>query len=203
MNSGPTAERVYDAIKRRIMERGFHPGERIDPAHLSDELASSVTPVRDALHRLVGEYLVEARTSEGFHLPHIDGPGLEDLYDWNVQLLTVALNGRSPLSKRVVPDPASPDLTHPETAVADLFARIAARTGNAEHAREIASLNDRLHAVRLGEARLLSDCEEEYSNLLAAFEADELPRMRTQIRAYHRRRRATVAEIIRALYRGG
>ena len=203
MNSGPTAERVYDAIKRRIMEGGFHPGERIDPAHLSDELHSSVTPVRDALHILTGEGLIETRTSEGFHVPAIDGPGLEDLYDWNAQLLTVALNGRSPLSKRFVPNPASPDLTHPETAVADLFARIAARTGNAEHAREIASLNDRLHAVRLGEARLLSDCGEEYSNLLEAFEAVELPRMRTRIRAYHRRRRAAVAEIIRALYRGG
>ncbi len=203
MNSGATADRVYDAIKRRIKERAFHPGERLDPALLADELASSVTPVRDALHRLTGENLIETRTSEGFHLPQVDGPGLEDLYDWNAQLLTVALKGwRSP-PKREARDFVPPDLSQPATAVADLFARIAALSGNAEHAREIASLNDRLQAVRLAEAQLLNGCEEELGTLLAAFEAEDLPRLRTGIGTYHRRRRTAVAEIVRALYRAG
>src|SRR3546814_5703166 len=79
MNSGHTAERVYDAIKQRIMAHEFRPGDRLDPAVLAELLASSVTPVRHALHMLAGEGLVEARTSGGFHLPSIDEPGLEDL----------------------------------------------------------------------------------------------------------------------------
>lgn len=203
MNSGPTAERVYDAIKRRIQERAFHPGERLDPAQLADELASSVTPVRDALHRLAGENLVETRTSEGFHLPQVDGPGLEDLYDWNAQILTLALNGRAAPPGHEVRDRSSLDLSQLAAATAGLFGRIVARSGNAEHAREIASLNDRLHAVRLAELQLLNGCEDELTSLDAVFANNDLKRLRAQIRAYHRRRRSAVAEIIRALYRAG
>ncbi|MGK4455738.1 GntR family transcriptional regulator, partial [Klebsiella pneumoniae] len=59
MNSGPTAERVHEALKRRIMGREFRPGDRLDPAVLAAPLSSSVTPVRDALHLLTGEGLVE------------------------------------------------------------------------------------------------------------------------------------------------
>ncbi|QCI78807.1 GntR family transcriptional regulator [Hankyongella ginsenosidimutans] len=44
---------------------------KLEPAGLAAELNSSVTPVRDALHRLAGERLVESWTSEGFHLPHV------------------------------------------------------------------------------------------------------------------------------------
>ena len=32
MNSGATAERVYDVLKRRIMDHAFKPGDRLDPA---------------------------------------------------------------------------------------------------------------------------------------------------------------------------
>lgn len=55
-----TFGRVYAAIKQQLLEGAFRPGERIEPAILSDELGASVTPVRDALHRLAGERLVEA-----------------------------------------------------------------------------------------------------------------------------------------------
>src|SRR3546814_20892343 len=75
-------ERVYDAIKQRIMAHEFRPGDRLDPAVLAELLASSVTPGRDALHMLAGEGLVEARTSGGFHLPSIDEPGPEDVSAW-------------------------------------------------------------------------------------------------------------------------
>ena len=52
MNAGPTAERVYDTLKRAMMERRFRPGDRLDPAMLAEDLNSSTTPVREALDRL-------------------------------------------------------------------------------------------------------------------------------------------------------
>src|SRR3546814_94230 len=64
---------------------------RSDPAVLAELLASRVTPVRDALHMLAGEGLVEARTSGGFHLPSIDEPGLEDLYAWAGEVAALAI----------------------------------------------------------------------------------------------------------------
>ena len=82
MNAGPTSERIYIALKQLIFERRFRPGEKLDPGRLADELGSSVTPVRDALHVLAGEGLIETRISEGYALPLIDEPGLKDLYRW-------------------------------------------------------------------------------------------------------------------------
>lgn len=93
MNSGATAERVHEALKRRIMGREFRPGDRLDPAVLAAPLSSSVTPVRDALHLLTGEGLVETRTSGGFHIPALDEPALKDLYDWSAELLALAIRG--------------------------------------------------------------------------------------------------------------
>ena len=74
MNSGATAERVHEVLKTRIMGREFRPGDRLDPAVLAAPLGASVTPVRDALHLLTGEGLVETRTSGGFHVPALDEP---------------------------------------------------------------------------------------------------------------------------------
>src|SRR3546814_14778609 len=73
------------------MANELRPGDRLDPAVLAELLASSVTPVGDALHMLAGEGLVEARTSGGFHLPSIDEPGLEDLYAWAGEVAALAI----------------------------------------------------------------------------------------------------------------
>lgn len=80
MNSGFTSERVYSALKRRLLSSEFKPGDRLDPALLSETLSSSVTPVRDVLNILRGEGLVETRTGEGFFRPLLTAPDLEDLY---------------------------------------------------------------------------------------------------------------------------
>src|SRR3546814_20965129 len=94
MNAGLTSERVYEGLRQRILDREFRPGDRLDPSALAEVLNSSVTPVRDALHNLTGAGLVETRTSEGFHLPHIDEPGLQDLYAWHAEILSLALRSR-------------------------------------------------------------------------------------------------------------
>src|SRR5690606_19908960 len=91
MNSGATAERVHEVLKARIMGREFRPGDRLDPAVLAAPLSASVTPVRDALHLLTGEGLVETRTSGGFHVPALDEPALKDLYGWSAELLALAI----------------------------------------------------------------------------------------------------------------
>lgn len=96
MNSGLTAERVYDAIRAQILDRAYLPGTRLDPAQLAKELAASMTPVRDALHRLMGEGLVEARTGSGFHLPLLNEPSLIDLYRWSHELSLLALRHWTP-----------------------------------------------------------------------------------------------------------
>lgn len=201
MNSGATSERIYDALKGRILNRQFAPGERLDPARLGDELFSSVTPVRDALHQLVGEGLVETRTSDGFHVPTLDSPALQDLYAWNNDVLQLALKDRGVKTARH--GEHHPLEIREPLPVATLFAQIAASSRNAEHLRAILALNDRLAAARIAELAVLTDTAKEIMALTSLFLADEqLRSFRRCLLAYHRRRRQAAAQIIRALYRG-
>src|SRR5438270_11462743 len=59
-----TFERGYAAIRQRLREGLYRPGDRLETAILSEELNASVTPVRVALHRLTGVRLGEARRHE-------------------------------------------------------------------------------------------------------------------------------------------
>lgn len=198
MNSGPTSERVYDAIRRRILARDFHPGERLDPALLAQDLASSITPIRDALHLLTGRGLVETGTSEGFHIPHIDEPSLKDLYAWNLEVLALAIrswprDGRPAPSKDRTGDPAD--------EIAALGVVIAQRSRNAEHLRAMLSLNERLQPLRVVEHLSIEPVEGEVEALGAALAEHEETQLRRLLLDYHRRRQRKAAEIVRAYYR--
>jgi DNA-binding GntR family transcriptional regulator len=202
MNAGATAERVYDAVKRRVLAGAWRPGERIEVAALAEQLASSNTPVRDALHLLAGERLVETRAGDGFHAPLIDAPMLTDLYDWNTQLLLQA-------TRRWIPAGATAELrmiplrVDAAGATKAAFARIAARTGNVEYQRVIDSASDRLHAVRIAESAVIADWRPEIADLEAEIEADNAASLRRLILAYHRRRARIVMETLRALHQTG
>ena len=201
MNSGATLERVYDELKQRILNGAYRPGDRLEPAALADELGSSTTPVRDALHLLIGEHLLATRTGGGFFLPQIDEPALQDLYDWAAQILLLAL--RDPGAARELAGPGGADAIGDDVAslTGALFERIAARSGNAEHLRALRSVNDRLHAARLAEPSVLERWRDELVEIEAAFDAGDPPRLRRGIRAYHRRRHRVAAGVVRALYR--
>src|SRR3954447_15976959 len=86
-----TFDRVYAAIKQRLREGVYRPGTRLEPALLSEELNASVTPVRDALHRLTGERMVEAPRHEGFRVPMMTETMLRHLYGWHLDLLLLAV----------------------------------------------------------------------------------------------------------------
>src|SRR5438132_2867759 len=98
-----TFERVYAAIKQQLRCGCYRPGHRLEPAVLSEQLNASVTPVRDALHRLTGERLVEAPRHEGFRVPMLTETMLRHLYAWHRDLVTLAM-----LNRRAVTD-ASPE----------------------------------------------------------------------------------------------
>jgi DNA-binding FadR family transcriptional regulator len=199
MNSGATAERVYDAVKRRILAGRYRPGERIEVAALAQELDSSNTPVRDALHLLVGERLIETRAGDGFHIRQVDAPSLNDRYEWNAQVLLQALR-KPPLAESSPSQggPAQSD-TGPALQTGAIFTRIAEQTGNSEVVREIGSLNDRLHAARIAESYVLPDWQQEIAEIEEQVEGKNAAALRRSIACYHRRRQRVVMEIIRAL----
>ncbi len=49
------ADRVYEAIRREILDGRLAPGEKITEAVLAERFAASRTPVRSAIVRLAGD----------------------------------------------------------------------------------------------------------------------------------------------------
>lgn len=196
--------RVYDALKGRITSGTFRAGDRLDARDLGVELDASMTPIREALHRLAGERLVVVASHEGFHVPAYTEAELSDLYRWTGRVLTLALSGRDvgvAYGNRISRDSALIDETNADVVArtAGLFAAIAARSGNIEIECAIGSVNDRLNASRKVEAMLFADRENELNVMVAAFLDRAAGVLRKLITSYHRRRIAKVSNINRVL----
>ncbi len=196
MSPGATFERVYHELKRMLAEGELPPGSPIEPALIGQRIAASITPIRDALHRLTGERLVEAPNHNGFRVPQLTEAALRDLYDWNAQLLRPATRHIRPGSGERVVSAAVAEEKDVATATANLFIEIARATGSAEHVRAIQQLNDRLAPFRRLEAVVLKCLDEEYRSLVSAILAAEGPDLRRRLASYHRRRLGEVPALL-------
>ena len=201
MSRPGTFERVYAAIKRQLREGRFRPGDRLEPAVLSEQLNASVTPVRDALHRLTGERLVEAPRHEGFRVPLLTEATLRHLYAWHRDLLLMALANRR---RRDLPWGNAPatDRPHgdPPGNQSGLFVAIAQATGNPEHVTALEALEDRLGPLQQLETLLLDAVEEETAEIIVAVQSKDARALRAALVRYHRRRERIVPELLERLY---
>jgi DNA-binding GntR family transcriptional regulator len=194
-----TFERVYSAIRDRLREGRYRPGERIEPALLSDELNASVTPVRDALHRLTGERLVEAPRHEGFRAPMMTETLLRYLYSWHLDLLLLAVMKQqaSALTDRMaVNDVREPPGYEFQNVV---FAALARATGNPEHVAALKSLTDRLEPVQRLEQLFLDETETETGEIVQALQAHDRKALRSGLLRYHRRRIRIIPKLLEML----
>lgn len=205
MNPGATAERVLDALRGQILGAAWRPGERLDPGTIASQLASSITPVRDALNRLTGEGLVEARQGGGFHLPALDEPLLTDLYCWSEQLLRLSIANwpASPAARRPDGPFEAGDTSACAATTAEFFAALAQRSGNSAHVDAVARLNARLHVVRSVEAAVFGHDGNAFADWVSAIELDDRRALVRAIGRYHRQRQRVAAAVVRAVYRRG
>jgi len=138
---GDNSLRVYDALRQRIATRHYTPGQRLTEAEIASEFEISRTPVRQALHRLAVEGLVEVKNGVGIRVTEVDDAELMDIYELRMSL--AALIGK--LSPRPLSEAAMTELravkqaleamlqakAEPEIATyADLCDRFFARLNN-------------------------------------------------------------------------
>jgi len=191
-----TFERVYAAIRQQLRQGAFRSGERLEPAILSDQLNASVTPVRDALHRLTGERLVEAPRHEGFRVPLLTETMLRHLYAWHLDiLLLAAARPQAERADHVLRDqpPSRPD------RLAAAFAELAASSANPEHAAALRNAAERLEPYQRFEAEFLEAVETEIDEIVAAIRAQDRARLRRGLVRYHRRRQRIVPGLLARL----
>jgi len=74
-------EKTYDYLKSNILSGRFVQGERLTEEHLAEELGVSRTPVREALHKLEQDGLIEPLESRGFCIPKDSKEEIEDLFE--------------------------------------------------------------------------------------------------------------------------
>ena len=197
MNAGATADRVYEAIRRQLLSGQVLPGERLDPARFADDLHASKTPVRDALHRLSGERLVDTRPGEGFHLPMVTEPSLRDLYVWNGSMLRLLVGAWPRDVERQMVTHLPVDLRRtPES----LFGVFAARAGHGEFMRNLKATNDRLATARIAEVQVLTGLEAEARSFAEALDRAPRAAILHAIATYHRRRLRVIADLVHAMY---
>jgi hypothetical protein len=184
----PVGERAYRAIKQRLFA-GPRPGQRLDIVQLADLAHVSTTPVREALHRLAAERLVDNRAGEGFFVPRPSVGDLKRLYRWHGRLAAEATRGAAPGG------PADLDLPYPELA-AGLFAAIAGQAGDGELRHALANADERLRAFRRAEPAAAPEVEPWLRAAARAWAEGDTPLVRRDIARAARRLAAAAADIL-------
>jgi DNA-binding GntR family transcriptional regulator len=197
-----TFERVYAAIRQRLRDGLYRPGERLEPAMMAEELNASVTPVRDALHRLTGERLVEAPRHEGFRVPMMTETLLRFLYAWHLDLLLLALvkHQAAVVEGLTMVDGRNAAPVHERQNA--LFLSIARSTGNPEHVAALEALSHRLEPVQRLEQFFLGETEMETDEIVGALRANDRKALRSSLVRYHRRRERIVPELLARMLQG-
>jgi DNA-binding GntR family transcriptional regulator len=72
-------ERVYAALREKLMRGGFEPGQKLKIAELAEAFGTSAMPVREALNRLTAERALETLPNRTVHVPALSKDCLQDL----------------------------------------------------------------------------------------------------------------------------
>lgn len=195
-------ERVYQALRLAILEGQYGLGERIDLRQLADHYRTSVTPVRDAVHRLLGEQLVESHARGGYQVPLFTRERLIELYNWNAILAQTACTAHLSSPRMAAPIPEATDhnasLLNSRLATS-LFLAISDALGSQFHRASVSRVNELLHAARRIEASLFTDAVEETRLLCRLWTAKSniFPR---SLQRYHARRISASSSIISEIH---
>lgn len=192
-------ERVYLDLKARVLDGRYPPGTRLDPVNLAKTLRASATPVREALHRLAGERIIDSWHQEGFRPPILSEADLHDLYSWAGFLLELALKGQEP-------EPESPAglvklALHEDygEALDSLFRAIAMWSSNREIRFAIFSLVERSRVFRRAEARVDAAARDTVAAMEDDYRFGRWSALRAKITRFHRRRMAFAGRVVAEL----
>ncbi|GCA51062.1 MULTISPECIES: GntR family transcriptional regulator [Sinorhizobium] len=79
LDRGNLSEQVYAAIRGTLMDGRYEPGERLRISGLADELGVSITPVREAIFRLVSEHALEMKAATAIHVRNLAPAELREI----------------------------------------------------------------------------------------------------------------------------
>ena len=127
------AERAYRDIRRLIVTLELPPGAVISEPDLQAQLGVGRTPVREALHRLANEHLVDVYPRRGMFVAALDTRDLTAISELREEL--------EPFAARL----AAERRTEEDLAVIDALLDAMAATGDDPDMRDLIELDQRVH----------------------------------------------------------
>ncbi len=213
-------DRLYDALRGMAAEFAFKPGERINESALAQRLNASRTPIREALNRLVAEGFLTFQSGRGFFCRPLSPEAVQDLYEARVAIecesarLACARASDDELTELAAwLDRIAPDYTT-ETDAARLLdmdegfhRRLVTLSRNAELARLLDNLNDRIRYVRMIDLRAMQrgkaarpDMMSAHRRILEALTSRDADAASRAMRAHITRRRDEAAQAVREAF---
>jgi DNA-binding GntR family transcriptional regulator len=83
-------KKVYAAIREHILDGSFPPGERLVESRIAEQIKTSRTPVREALHLLESEGLLESIPRAGYRVKPLHWEEVEEICEIRVVNETLA-----------------------------------------------------------------------------------------------------------------
>ncbi|EZP70611.1 GntR family transcriptional regulator [Sphingobium sp. IP1] len=184
-----THDRIYRTIKAHILAGQFSPGAKLTATRIAGQHEASITPVREAIYRLVGEGLVEM-TPEGFHVKPSSRDMLLDILDLSQKLLVVGLQrwtGPPPMRDDDQPRAATPLAEEAVQLLEMVLVNLFAASNNKAILAWGEQANERLRWIRTyqcrGSKRALLECV----SIHKLAEQRDRARLGRQLLAHHRR----------------
>lgn len=77
-------QRVYDELKRALLQGGFQAGQTLTIRGISSVMGTSEMPVREAIKRLVAEKVIVQMSNRSFQVPGMSPGELQELIDLRI-----------------------------------------------------------------------------------------------------------------------
>jgi DNA-binding GntR family transcriptional regulator len=82
------SQQLYRQLRGALMDGQMAPGERLTIAGIAEQFGTSITPVREAIFRLVSERALEMRASTSINVPNLATRQLRE-----IQMIRIELEG--------------------------------------------------------------------------------------------------------------
>ena len=207
------SQRAYERLREMAINYRFRPGERLNEGALARDLQLSRTPLREAMHRLASEGLLQLVSGRGFFARPLDVKEVCDLYEARLALETAIvrlacdrassdwLQAMNSYLDRSVSAHENEPLEHLLELDEGFHERIAERTGNLELLRMLRSINARIHFFRWVDMQGRRDnTQAEHRALIAAIGSGDAETAVDIARAHVARRQDQIIDGIREGY---
>lgn len=180
----PRFEDLYSRARQALADGAYRPGDRIGVKDLAARLATSTTPAREILSRLVGLGVVEEHRAEGYYLRALDERQVAALYRLHARCVDEAAGmGTAPPHLAEGLDPWT------------VFDLLVEATGDIVLLDLRRHLDARLSLLRRPEARLFADLPAEAERIGQSLRDADPSVRRKAVRAFHHRRSGAARQL--------